>query len=363
MTVGRDAMATEVRLNDRFLRACRSEPVDRTPVWFMRQAGRSQPEYRALRERYSLVEIVRHPELGAEVTLRPVAELGVDAAVLFADIMLPLRSMGIAVELADGGPVIDHPVRSAHDLETLRPFEIDETTGAVLETIRLIRRSSSIPLIGFSGAPFTLASYVIEGGPSREYLTTKAVMHQEPAVWSRLMEQLTDMVVRYLQAQVAAGVQVVQLFDSWAGCLSPADYVTHVAPYTRQIFAALRSAGVSAIHFGTGTAGMLAEMAEAGGDVIGVDWRVSLDAAWARIGDRGIQGNLDPAVVLGSREGIREHTLDILRRAGGRRGHIFNLGHGVHPQTPREHLRYVVELVHESSERGTGSATPVRGSR
>ncbi len=343
-------------MNDRFLRACRLEPVDRTPVWFMRQAGRSQPGYRALRERYSLVEIVRHPELGAEVTLRPVEELGVDAAVLFADIMLPLRSMGVGVELEDGGPVIDHPVRSAADLDALRPFEIDETTGSVLRTIELIRRSSPVPLIGFSGAPFTLASYLFEGGPSRDYLTTKTVMHQEPVVWSRLMEQLTDMVVRYVRAQIAAGVQVVQLFDSWVGCLSPADYVSHVAPYTGPIFAALQQAHVPAIHFGTGTAGMLAEMAAAGGDVIGVDWRIALDRAWAHIGARGIQGNLDPAVLLGSREVIRERTQQILRQAAGRPGHIFNLGHGVLPQTSREHLRYVVDLVHEHSSRDAEAA-------
>ncbi|TMJ04171.1 MAG: uroporphyrinogen decarboxylase [Bacillati bacterium ANGP1] len=333
---------------ERFLKACRREAVDRTPVWFMRQAGRSQPQYRALREQYSLPEIVRHPELGAEVTLRPVAELGVDAAVLFADIMLPLQSMGVAFELLDGGPSIARPVRTTEDLERLRPFELDDTTAAVLQTIRLIRSSSPVPLIGFSGAPFTLASYVIEGGASRDYLVTKAVMHQDPVVWARLMELLTDMVIRYLGAQVAAGVQAVQLFDSWVGCLGATDYAQHVAPYSRAIAAALRPAGTPMIHFGTCTAGLLPEMAAAGGEVIGVDWRIPLAEAWARIGyDRGIQGNLDPAVLLAPRDIVRRRTLEILRQAPGRPGHIFNLGHGVLPQTPREHLRFVVEIVHE----------------
>src|SRR5207245_2850661 len=313
-------MTTDLRVSDRFLRAARRERADRTPVWFMRQAGRSQPEYRALRERYSLPEIVRNPDLGAEVALRPVAELGVDAAVLFADIMLPLRSMGVEFELRDGGPVIEQPIRSSADLDRLRPFEVDDTTAAVLQTIRLIRRASPVPLIGFSGAPFTLASYLIEGGPSRDYLVTKALMHHAPAVWAHLMELLTDMVIRYLRAQVASGVHAVQLFDSWVGCLGAADYTQYVAPSTRAIVEALRPAGAPIIHFGTGTAGLLPEMAAAGGEVIGVDWRVSLAQAWARIGhDRGIQGNLDPAVLLAPREVVRQRTLEILRESGRRR--------------------------------------------
>ncbi len=353
-------MTTDLRVSDRFLRAARRERADRTPVWFMRQAGRSQPEYRALRERYSLPEIVRNPDLGAEVALRPVAELGVDAAVLFADIMLPLRSMGVEFELRDGGPVIEQPIRSSADLDRLRPFEVDDTTAAVLQTIRLIRRASPVPLIGFSGAPFTLASYLIEGGPSRDYLVTKALMHHAPAVWAHLMELLTDMVIRYLRAQVASGVHAVQLFDSWVGCLGAADYAQYVTPSTRAIVEALRPAGAPMIHFGTGTAGLLPEMAAAGGEVIGVDWRVPLAQAWVRIGhDRGIQGNLDPAVLLAPREVVRQRTLEILRDAGGRPGHIFNLGHGVLPQTPRDQLRYVVDLVHEYPE----IATPLEGSR
>jgi len=337
-------------MNDRFLRACRREPVDRTPVWFMRQAGRSQPEYRALRERYSLIEIVRHPELCAQVTLRPVEELGVDAAVLFADITLPLLSMGVGFELQDGGPRIHHPLRTDDDVAGVRPFAVDDTIAAVLETIRIIRARSSVPLIGFAGAPFTMASYLVEGGPSRDYLSTKGMMYQQPETWQALMSVLTDMTIRYLWAQVDAGAHAVQLFDSWAGCLSPVDYVRYVAPYARRIFDAVRPAGVPTIHFGTGTAGLLALMAEAGGDVIGVDWRINLDHAWNAIGDeRGIQGNLEPAVLLASSEVIRERTVDVLRRAGGRPGHIFNLGHGVLPDTPRDHLKQVVDVVRTHS--------------
>lgn len=334
-------------MKDRFLRACRLEPVDRTPVWFMRQAGRSQPEYRALRERYSLIDIVRNPELGTEVTLRPVHELGVDAAVLFADITLPLLSMGVDFELTDGGPRIHHPLRSDDDVACMRPFEVDETVAAVLDTIRMIRSHSPIPLIGFAGAPFTMASYLIEGGPSKDYLHTKMMMYRLPETWQALMDVLTDMTVGYLRAQVDAGVHVLQLFDSWAGCLSPVDYRRFVFPYMRRIFDALRSAGVPAIHFGTGTAGLLAMMTEAGGDVISVDWRIDLDRAWQTIGyDRGIQGNLDPSVLLAPPELIRDRTIDVLRRAGGRPGHIFNLGHGVLPDTPRERMREVVDAVH-----------------
>ncbi len=322
--------------------------MDRTPVWFMRQAGRSQREYRTLRERYTLFEIVRTPELGAEVTLRPVEELGVDAAVLFADITLPLLSMGVGFELADGGPRIHHPLRTGDDVAGLRPFGIDETIAAVLETIRIIRQRSPVPLIGFTGAPFTMASYLVEGGPSRDYLQVKTLMYLRPQVWDALMDRLTEMTVRYLHAQIEAGAQVVQVFDSWAGCLSPADYNQYVAPYTRRVFESVAPSRVPTIHFGTGTAGLLKAMAASGGDVIGVDWRVHLDEAWEAVGhDHGIQGNLEPAVLLGSPEMIRERTLDVLRRAGGRPGHIFNLGHGVLPDTPRERLREVVQTVHD----------------
>lgn len=315
----------------------------------MRQAGRSQPEYRALRERYSLFDICKIPDLCAQVTLRPVEELGVDAAVMFADITLPLLSLGVGVDLADGGPQIAHPVRTEADVAALRPFEIDETTGPVLDAIGLITASAAVPLIGFAGAPFTIAGYLVEGGPSRDFLVTKALMHTAPDVWEKLMDRLAEMTGRYLLAQISAGVQAVQLFDSWAGCLSPADYVRYVAPHSRRVFAALADTGVPAIHFATGAAGLLKEMVRAGGDVIGVDWRIGLGDAWETIGyDRGIQGNLDPAVVLASVDVIRHRAHEVLRQAGGRPGHIFNLGHGVWPQTPRERLRHLVEVVHAS---------------
>lgn len=332
-------------MNDRFLRACRGQPADGTPVWFMRQAGRALPEYRALRERYSIVEITRHPELCAEVTLQPVRRLGVDAAILFADITLPLPGMGVAVELRDGvGPVVAEPLQTAADVERLRPFDPYEHTPALLEAVALVRGASPVPLIGFAGAPFTLASYLIEGGPSRQFLKVKAMIHGAPEVWHRLMGRLTDAAVAFLRAQVASGAQALQLFDSWVGCLGPCDYWSAVLPHMRRLFAALPQ--VPAIHFGTGTAGLLELMAEAGGDVIGVDWRVALDAAWARIGQRGIQGNLDPAVAAGPFEVVREQAAAILRAAAGRPGHIFNLGHGVLPHTPVDNLRRLVDLVH-----------------
>jgi uroporphyrinogen decarboxylase len=338
---------------DRFLRACRRQPVDRTPVWFMRQAGRSQPEYRALRERYSLLEICRHPELVAEVTLRPAEQLGVDAAVLFADIMLPLEGIGVVFELEEGrGPRIPAPIREAGQLDNLRPFAPTPTLAAVLEGIRLVRAASPVPLIGFAGAPFTLASYLIEGGPSREFLRTKALMHQRPDLWRLLLGRLAEMTAAYLQLQVTAGVHAVQLFDSWVGCLSPSDYEAFAAPFTRHVIERIAPLGIPIIHFGTGTAGLLPLMAGAGGDVIGVDWRIGLDDAWSRIGpSRGIQGNLDPAVLLTDRRVITAHAADVLRRAAGRPGHIFNLGHGVPPETAQDHLRHLVEFVHTATER------------
>lgn len=343
-------------MNDRFLRACRLEPVDRTPVWFMRQAGRSQPEYRALRDRHTLIEIVRNPELCAQVTLRPVEELGVDAAVLFADITLPLLSMGVGFELQDGGPRIHDPVRSSLDVAALRPFAVDETIAAVLHAIQLIRQRSPVPLIGFAGAPFTVASYLVEGGPSRDYLQTKSMMYLQPQTWHALMDNLTEMTVRYLQAQVAAGAEAVQLFDSWVGCLSPTDYTRYVAAYSRRVFDALAPLGIPTIHFGTCTAGLLREMARAGGNVIGFDWRIDLHEAWAIVGfDRAVQGNLEPAALLAEPAITGERTLEVLRRAGGRPGHIFNLGHGVLPDTPRERLKLVVDVVRTHSAEMVGT--------
>lgn len=333
--------------SDRFLRACRRQPVDRTPVWFMRQAGRSQPEYRVLRERYTLLEICRHPELVAEVTLRPVQQLGVDAAVLFADIMLPLEGIGVGFDLEEGrGPRIHEPIRDELQVTSLQPFALTPAVAAVLEGIRLIRTASSVPVIGFAGAPFTLASYLVEGGPSREFLRTKALMYQRPEVWSTLLDRLAEMTAAYLHLQVTAGVQAVQLFDSWAGCLSPSDYAAFAAPYTRAVCERIVPIGVPIIHFGTNTSGLLPLMAAAGGDVIGVDWRIALDDAWNRIGPRGIQGNLDPTVLLAEPAVIESRAAGVLAQAAGRPGHIFNLGHGVLPETPQDHLRRLVDFVH-----------------
>lgn len=337
-------------MTDRFLRACRLEPVDATPVWFMRQAGRSFSAYRALRERYGILELAKTPELCAEVTLMPVRELGVDAAVLFADIMLPLEPMGVGLRIEpEVGPIIDHPIRSAADVAALRAFEPGEI-GFVLDAIRLVRAelAGRAGVIGFSGAPFTLACYLIEGRPSRDFAVAKAFMYREPAAWHDLMERLATMIVAYLRAQVVAGAEVVQLFDSWVGGLGPADYVTYVQPHVRRIFEALH--GTPTIHFGTGTSALLEAMVEAGGDLIGLDHRVSLADAWRRIGpDRGVQGNLDAARLLAGWEATRKGARSVLDEAAGRTGHVFNLGHGVLPQTEPDLLRRLVDFVHEQT--------------
>ena len=339
-------------MNDRFLRACRHEPVDATPVWFMRQAGRSFPAYRTLREQYGILELAKTPELCAQVTLMPVRELGVDAAVLFADIMLPLEPMGIALRIEpEVGPIIDRPIRSAAEVDALRPFDA-AGVSFTLDAIRLVRREldGRAGVIGFSGAPFTLACYLIEGRPSRDYAMAKAFMYREPEAWHRLMERLSAMVVAYLQAQVEAGAQVLQLFDSWVGGLGPADYQAFVQPHVRRIFEAL--AGVPTIHFGTGTTGLLELMAEAGGDLIGIDHRVPLADAWRRVGyDRGIQGNLDAARPLAGWEAAEAGARVVLDEAAGRPGHVFNLGHGVLPDTDPDVLRRLVDFVHEQTSR------------
>lgn len=339
----------------RFLRACRRQPVDCTPVWFMRQAGRYLPEYRRIRERYGLLDICRAPDLAAEVTLQPVRTLGVDAAILFADILLPLIPMGVELHFAAGeGPVIGHPVRSATDVAALRPLEPEADLPFVLETIRLVRREldGRVPLIGFAGAPFTLASYLIEGGASRDYVPTRRFMWCAPDAWHMLMDRLAEAVTAYLRAQVRAGAQALQLFDSWVGCLSPNDYREYVFPYSRRVLSALAEEGVPVIHFGTGTAGLLEWMRDAGGDVIGVDWRIGLGTAWQRLGTQvAIQGNLDPAALLGPREALEQRVRQVLEEAAGRPGHIFNLGHGILPQTPVEHVKAVVEMVHAFSQR------------
>jgi uroporphyrinogen decarboxylase len=322
--------------------------VERTPVWFMRQAGRSLPEYREIRERYGLFEIVQQPELCAEVTLQPVRRHGVDAAVMFADIMLPVLGMGVDVELVESvGPVVQHPVQTMADVERLHVPAPEESVPAILEAVRLVRKElgPDQALVGFCGGPFTVAGYLIEGKPSRDFHTVKTLMYREPVVWHALMEKLTQMSAAYVAAKVTAGADVIQLFDSWVGTLSPDDYEELAAPYSARILSAV---DCPTIHFGTGTAGLLHRMAEAGGDVIGVDWRVELDRAWAAVGlDRGVQGNLEPAVLLGHWEGTEQRALEVLRRAGGRRGHVFNLGHGVLPATDPSDLRRLVELVHE----------------
>ncbi|MDQ7857478.1 MAG: uroporphyrinogen decarboxylase [Armatimonadota bacterium] len=344
-------------MTDRFLRACRREPTDRTPVWFMRQAGRSQPEYRALRERYSLLEICRTPELCAEVTLRPAAQLGVDAVILFADITLPLLGLGVEFDLIEGqGPVIARPLRTAADVRRLRPLDPARDVPFVLEAIHLVRRDARVPLIGFAGAPFTLASYLVEGRGARDLLLTKRMLFEAPEVWDTLMAHLVDATVAYLRAQVDAGAQALQLFDSWVGALAPDDYARAVLPHMRRLFDGLRALRVPVIHFGTGTAGLLRLMAQAGGDVIGVDWRIRLADAWALVGDRGIQGNLDPAALLAPFEVAARAAHTILTDAAGRPGHIFNLGHGVLPHTPQDHLRRLVALVHEHVPLPAGGA-------
>jgi len=340
-------------MKDRFLRACRGLPVDRTPVWFMRQAGRYMPEYRAIRAQHSLLEICAQPELAAEVTLQPVRALGVDAAILFADILLPLIPMGLQLEFAAGeGPVIHNPVRTAAEVAALRPVDVDDSLGHVLQTVRLVRREldGHTPLIGFAGAPFTLASYLIEGGASRTFLRTKRMMYGDPIAWHGLLDKLAIVVGDYLAAQARAGAQALQLFDSWAGALSPDDYEEYVLPHSQQVFGRLSETGVPLIHFGTDTATLLPLMARAGGDVIGLDWRTPLDWGWAQVGaQRAVQGNLDPAALFAPRPELERRVRRVLAQAAGRPGHIFNLGHGILPETPVDNVRAVVELVHEYS--------------
>jgi uroporphyrinogen decarboxylase len=339
--------------DDRLLRALRREAVDRTPVWFMRQAGRYLPEYRALRGDGDILATLHRPDEVVELTMQPLKRMAVDAAILFSDIVVPLAAVGVPVRIERGrGPVIDDPVRTAADVERLRALEPDEDEGYVLESIRLLRKELDRPLIGFAGAPFTLASYLVEGGPSRDHARTKALMFGDPETWDRLMRRLVAIVVAHLLAQVQAGAQAVQLFDSWIGALAPDDYARHVEPHVRSIFVALRDSGAPTIHFGVGTGELLALMRAAGGDAVGVDHRVPLDVAWDRIGhDRAVQGNLDPAVLLAPWEVVRERVRDVLTRAEGRDGHVFNLGHGVLPTTPVETLERVVDLVHEETER------------
>jgi uroporphyrinogen decarboxylase len=342
-------------VNDRFLKACRREPVDATPVWFMRQAGRYMPEYRALREKHSLLTLCRTPELAVEVTLQPVRALGVDAAILFSDLLLPLAPMGIPFDFHAGeGPRIDRPVRTRADVHALRPLQPREDLAMVLTAIRMLRRelSGKVPLIGFAGAPFTLASYAVEGGHSSNFLATKSMMYDDPEAWHTLAALLAQGVGEYLAAQAEAGAQALQLFDSWIGALDEAEYREFVLPHVRTIFEHLRGVGVPVIHFGTATGHLLRVQKEAGGDVIGVDWRTPLDEAWASLGDSvAVQGNLDPTLLFAPRERLLARVDDVLSRVGGRPGHVFNLGHGILPGTPVESVRAVVEHVHARTAR------------
>ena len=331
------------------VRAARLEPTERTPVWFMRQAGRSLPEYRAIRERHSFFEVANEPELCAEVTLQPVRRHDVDAAVMFADIMTPVVGMGIDVELVEGvGPVIAHPIRTASDVERLVVPDPAEAFAPVLEAVRLVR--AELPpekaVVGFCGGPFTVAGYLVEGRPSRELPRTKALMLSEPATWDALLAKLSETFAAYVAAKVRAGADVIQLFDSWVGTLSPQLYRERVAPWSARILAAV---DVPTIHFGTGAAHLLPELAAAGGDVIGLDWRLPLDDGWAVVAGRAVQGNLDPATLAAPWNVVEREAADVLARAAGRPGHIFNLGHGVLPETDPELLGRLVRLVHETT--------------
>jgi uroporphyrinogen decarboxylase len=340
---------------DRFLRACRREPVDATPVWFMRQAGRYMAEYRAIRAKHTLLEICKNPELATEVTLQPVSALGVDAAILFADILLPIEPMGAPFEFAAGeGPVIHAPIRTAADVERLRVFEPEEGLGYVLAAIRSIRKEldGKTPLIGFGGAPFTLASYLIEGGKSSHYQRTKRMMYGEPELWHAFMRKLAEVQRRFLRAQVEAGAQAIQLFDSWIGALSPTDYVEFIQPHVRAILAGIADTGVPLIHFGTGTASLLEHQRDAGGTVIGVDFRTPIDWAMERLGPGvAVQGNLDPLLLDAPRALLSRRVDDVLQRVGARNGHVFNLGHGILPETSPAAVKFVVDYVHERTAR------------
>jgi len=338
----------------RFIRACRRQSVDATPVWFMRQAGRFLPEYRKIREEHDVLGICKDPELCARVTTMPVDDLGVDAAIMFADIMLPLEGMGVKFRIEESvGPIIQQPISDMRSAEALQELDPKSDVPFVLEAIGLAKKAldGKAPLIGFCGAPFTIASYLIEGRPTRDFAKVKSLMYRDPETWRALMVTLAKSMAGYLKAQIGAGVDAVQVFDSWVGCLSPQDYHEYVLPYSKLIFEELRFSRVPRIHFGTGTSNFLEEMKTAGGDVFGVDWRVPIDIAWKRLGyDVAIQGNLDPAALLAEVELLKQFAWDILTRAGRRRGHIFNLGHGMLPDASAERVAGLVRFVHESTQ-------------
>ena len=331
-----------------FLAACRSEPHDHTPVWFMRQAGRSLPEYRKIRGEGSILDAIKNAELSAEITLQPVHRYNTDAAILYSDIVVPLHALGFGIEIQPGiGPVVENPFRSVEDLKRLRPLDPDNDTPYVLETIQLLVEELAVPLIGFAGAPFTLASYLIEGAPSRTYTKTKALMMNDPELWDSLMSRLVEIVISSLRSQISAGVSAIQLFDSWAGALSPSAYERFVLPYTTEIFSAIQNEEVPTIHFGVGTGEILHLMASAGSSVMGVDWRTPLDVARDRLGSEVVlQGNLDPAICFASENAISTEVRNILEKNAGHPGHIFNLGHGVLPETDPKVLERIVEQVH-----------------
>jgi uroporphyrinogen decarboxylase len=337
-----------------FLRACRRQPTPFTPIWLMRQAGRYMAEYREVRARFSFLELCHHPQAAAEVTVTAVERLGVDAAIIFADILLLLEPLGVGLSFAAGdGPTLARPLRTPADLDRLQRYDVDDALAYVGEAVRAARAglAGRVPLIGFAGAPFTLASYLIEGGGSRNYVHTKSFMYHHPAAWHALLDRLAQLINPYLRMQIAAGADALQVFDSWVGCLSPDDYREYVLPHSKRALEGL-SALAPLIHFGTGTNGLFPLLREAGGDVIGVDWRIDLDTAWQSIGhDRAVQGNLDPVALFASPADIRRRAAAILQRAGGRPGHIFNLGHGILPQTPVDHVRALVDAVHELSAR------------
>lgn len=342
--------------NSRFLKACRGELTDATPIWLMRQAGRYMAEYRALREKYSILEIIKTPELACEVTLQPLNAFDLDAGIIFADILPPLEGMGLSLEFIKGeGPVIHNPIRSKLDVDRLLTPPPEEALHFTLDAIRLTRQEldgRGIPLIGFSGAPFTLASYAIEGGGSRNHDKVKSFMMSENPTWHRLMSIFSDVVGHYMLAQAQAGAHVLQIFDSWVGALSPADYQAHVLPYTKQAIQIARQSDAPIIHFGTNTAGMLDLMRDTGADVIGVDWRIDLDKAWAEIGHHiPVQGNLDPIALFAPPSELEKRAQKVLDQAEGRAGHIFNLGHGILPETPIDNVKRLVDFVHEYTSR------------
>jgi uroporphyrinogen decarboxylase len=348
-----NAALTDALRDSPFMRACRREPVPYTPVWLMRQAGRYMREYREVRARTSFLELCKTPELASEVTVYAAERLKVDAAIIFADILLIIEPMGLDLEFSKGeGPVIHNPVRVAADIDRLREVEDVSALSYVYDAIRLTRRDlpADLPLIGFCGAPFTLASYIVEGGSSKNYIHTKRLMYTDAGAWHAMMSLIARALSRYLNAQIAAGAQAVQLFDSWVGCLSPDDYREYVLPHTREVIRHV-TPGVPVIHFGTGTATLLELMREAGGDVIGLDWRVRLDEEWARLGDVAVMGNFDPVILFADERAVREQAKKILDQAANRPGHIFNLGHGILPETPVDNVVALVETVHELSRR------------